>query len=1222
MVADVTETFYFKPESGGLLISPADTTPVPPGDARPDDLDVAVALDRVQACTTLTIRHVRSAWAGLRTSVPDDLPVIGEAPGTPGFFWAAALGGCGIQMAPAAGRLAAELATGACDHDRYLALGIDVSELVPGRCFSGGQLYDPGSNAEVRAEARQAGWVAAQGDDTSGDVSGVRSDKPRDRATSPPQAGQAPSRPDSLAGHTVDYGGFRPVAQLIEEQADRHPERIAASYRDSSLTYRELDGLANGLAATAAGRGVAKGDRVAVLLASSLELPVTHVAMMKLGAVFVPLDPAWPGDRLRTTLRVLSPALILCSATGQVPPEYRGDCTVVACGDIRPTAQRPAVRLGPDDLIYGFFTSGTTGVPKCALNRQAGLANRLRFMTRYFGATGDEIVLQNSKPTVDSSLWQMFWPLTTGGRTVLPVQGDFLNLHSTVDAIAGHDVTCTDFVSSIFSALVDLVHTDEAARRKLASLRHIIVGGEEMNARAVRRFRATFSNVRVINGYGPTEASIGMVFHQVCDADGDVIPLGRPIDNCFVLVAGEDGSVLPRGVVGEIVIGGACVGAGYHADPAATARAFVRNEVPGRIPGDRLYASGDLGYLDDRGRLFFAGRKDDQVKVGGVRIELAEVELAARKCPGVRQAKALAALRGDRTSLALFAVADAGLTDSELRRHLRQLLPRNSMPRHCVVLPQLPLSEGGKVDAQALRALLDHRLDVAQRASADGGGRHAQVAELHHAVVPAGLPGVVLRAFRSALGEAAFNADADFVDAGGDSLQALQAVRDLAQACQVDLSVQDLVDHPTARRLAAAIEDRRAGGSAAQAETALMERDAVVIEGELIRAPDPAAPLRTVLVTGATGFVGSRLAYELLVRTDLRLCCLSRAGDDDAARRRVVTALAERGMWDTAFEDRVDGFAGDLGQPGLGLSAGNWRHLAQTCDLILHNGALVNFLYGYRAHRPANVTGTAAILRLAMDSRPVPLHYVSTLAAVQQEAAGRPGKLGEDVDPVQVRLPRTGYGRSKLVAERYLAAARQRGAVVTVLRLGEVLPSQERTHPNHRAVTHLLLSAIHQLGTFPDVSIRSDYTPVDYAAARVVAAVTDRAAWGSTLHVFRPGSGCFAEMLALAGAPVRRVSCADFLAQLHAAAGPGAPDLSRLAALLPGPDFGDEVAARQALAGLLSDNPAQFRKDACRVLEQRWQLADGDLPAAVRAYLAYLNRRDAVSAAYQRIGRA
>ncbi len=561
------------------------------------------------------------------------------------------------------------------------------------------------------------------------------------------------ARTDSLAGLPADYGEFRPVPRLIEDQADLTPGRTAVCYGGRELSYDQLDRLASGLAAAVAGTGTGRGDRVATSIVNSLEMPVAYLALMKLGAVFVPVDPGWPAERLATTLRVLSPRLILCLDPGQVPAEFGALAMPVAADRIAASPRRPAVPLGPAEECYGFFTSGTTGTPKCALNRHGGLANRLRFMTRWFGAAGGDVVLQNSKHTFDSSLWQLLWPLITGGRAVLPAAGEFLDLQHTIDTIAGHRVTATDFVSSIFNILVTMADRDEQARRKLASLRCLVVGSEEINARAVHRMRELLPGLAITNGYGPTETTIGMVFHPVSDADGDVIPLGRPIDNCYVAVLGPDRAVLPRGTIGEIAIGGACVGAGYHGNQAATGRVFIPNHLAGRIPGDLLYLSGDFGYLDEAGRLFFSGRKDFQVKIGGVRIELGEIEAAAQRCPGVSQAKALVAERDGVKSLALFAAGDgrptvpgrgepgpaladsalteSALTESVLREHLRRLLPRTSVPRHCVVLERMPLGEVGKIDWRALQAVLDRRLDAAggDTAGMNAAGRDAAGAD-------------------------------------------------------------------------------------------------------------------------------------------------------------------------------------------------------------------------------------------------------------------------------------------------------------------------------------------------------------------------------------------------------------------------------------------------------------------------------------------------------------
>ncbi|WP_214325666.1 non-ribosomal peptide synthetase [Nonomuraea sediminis] len=1001
--------------------------------------------------------------------------------------------------------------------------------------------------------------------------------------------------PTGFAGRAIGFGPFRPVSAMIEEQTDRSPERPAVTYDGRTLTYRQLDDLVNGLAATLAGHGVGKGDVVAALLVNSLELPVTYLALMKLGAAFVPLDPSWPRERIRDTLEVLPDGPILCAADDALPPDSRHRAVTVDLDGIVPTGRRPAVDLGPGDPVYGYFTSGTTGTPKCAMNLHGGLTNRFRFMTRYFAATGDDVVLQNSRHTSDSAIWQLFWPLTTGGRTVLPVQGEFLNLRHTIDLIAQYGITTADFVSSVFNALVAVVDGDETALGGLSTLRRLIVGSEAVNPPAVHRLMSLLPGLSVTNGYGPTEASIGMVFHRVSAADGDTIPLGRPIDNCYAVVVDDDLRPLPPGATGEIAIGGACLGAGYLGDPAATAKAFVRNPFPQRIPGDRLYLTGDLGHLDGAGLLFFSGRKDFQVKIHGVRIELGEIAAAAQRCPGVRQAEVLVGEQAGTKALALFASGN-GLTESALGAELRRTLPRTSLPRYFFLLPEMPLHDNGKVDRGRLQEILDGRLAE-------------DTALLAESVPTTSLADQVLRAMRSALGWPGLTASTHFAESGGDSIQALSAVHMITAETGVRVDVKDLYDHPTADDLTFLIERRRRDGAAIEEESVLMARDSALPEGEPIRPAPRPERLRTVLVTGATGFVGSRLVHELLDRTDLRVACLARAAGDQAATERVVAALTERGLWERRFADRLDGYAGDLALPGLGLDTRTWEHLARTCDLVLHNGAMVNFLFDYRAHRQVNVRGTIELVRLAMAYRPVPVHYVSTLAAIQEEALHRGERLAEDCDPSLARTPAGGYSRSKWVAERYLAEARNRGALVTVLRLGEIMPSADNGYPNPVAFTHLLLSAFLRLGVRPDVATRSDYTPVDYVASRVAAAVSDTGVWGRTLHVFRSESVSLDDVLARAGVPIAPIPCGDFVSLVRETGrATGDRELTTLASLLPAVQ--DEGELRRAFGSLLTDNPALFRKDECHRLEQRWRLDEGTLDGPIAAYHARLASRN------------
>ncbi|HST64809.1 MAG TPA: amino acid adenylation domain-containing protein, partial [Mycobacteriales bacterium] len=979
-----------------------------------------------------------------------------------------------------------------------------------------------------------------------------------------------------LAGERVDHGPFRSLAALVEARVDEDSERPAVVHAGSTLTYGRLDRLANAFAAELAAEGVGAGDVVPLLLGNSLELPVSCLALLKLGAAFVPLDPQWPELRLTAALEVLRPPVTVTA--GEPVPVGRALTVRVASLVEEPT--RPGVEIGPDDLAYGVFTSGTTGTPRCALNTHGGLVNRLHFMTRWFGTPpeGGEVVLQNSKHTFDSAVWQLFWPLTTGGRTVVPATGDFLDLQQTVETLALHGVTVTDFVPTTFNLLVGRLARDPQALSRVSALRHLVVGGEEISPRQVHRLRALLPGLRVSNAYGPSETTIGMVFHPVAAEDGDDVPLGRPIDNCAAVVVDDALRPLPMGAVGEIAIGGACVGAGYLRAPESTAAKFVPNPFA-EVGGDRLYRSGDLGWYDPAGRLHFAGRTDFQAKVGGVRVELGEIQAAAQSHPGVRQALVLVAGTDAAQGLAVFAAADDELTEQDLRDHLRSLLPRTSLPRHVVLLPELPLADSAKVDRSVLVDLLEVRLAQAATIGADAGPTDADG---------------VLSAFRLALADPALAADADFLAAGGDSLRAVSLVGALRASLGVDVGVQDLLEHPTAEAMIGFIERQRTETDVPPDVQAAMDADTLApLPVPLLPAAERAAPER-VLLTGATGFVGAQLAYELLTGTGADVLCLVRAFDDQDARDRLVATLAVRGLWRDEWSGRLVAVAGGLDQPGLGLDREAWDRLAEA-DAILHCGARVNFLYDYRAHRGPNVLATDALLRLAQQGRPAPLVHLSTLGVLDRDAALHDEPTPEDVDLERIVPPESGYSQSKWVAERRLTRARGAGATLTMLRLGEVMPATGGA-ANPRALTHLLLTAFARLGACPDIQLWTDYTPVDWAAKVCVAALSDPAARGRDLHVFHPKPVSLTDVLPQAGIALDRLPVAEFRRRVEAGTG---PELHTLAGLLRGlPDDG--------LDRLVVDNPRLFLADAGVRLAEQAGLPPADLGPAMRGYVQWL----------------
>lgn len=966
-------------------------------------------------------------------------------------------------------------------------------------------------------------------------------------------------------GRRVPYPTGRTTIHLFEDHARDHPDRPALRWADACLTYGELDALAARWAGVLRARGVERGDFVPLVTAGGPELPVMMLASMKVGAPFVPIDDAWPRQRLHESLRRLRPRVVVRTGPG---PEA-GDTSigldgldvVRVAGTAPPdgAAAVPEAVATVDDLAYGFFTSGSTGAPKCALNRHLGLLNRFLSMTRRFGAQRD-VVLQNSRHVFDSSLWQLLWPLTKGSQVVLPDRAGILDLPRTVEEMARYGVTATDFVPSVFNILVELLTSDPGLRGRLTSLRHLLIGGEEIDPGAVRAFRAMFPRVTLTNTFGPTEASIGSVFHEIQDQDGSAVPIGRPIDNTCAILLDERGRLVEPGTIGEIYLGGDCLGTGYLGDARRTAAAFVPNPFA-EIPGTRLYRTGDLAWQRDDGALMFVGRRDQQIKLNGALIDLLEVETAVAGHPAVHQAKTVVHGHGDLKTLACCYVAEAPVSARELAAHCGDLLPAHAVPRVFLPVARVPLTGNGKTDRMALKREVAARLSTKRQETAAGRGprlteRQHELARLWAQLLPslpAGLP----------------RPDSGFHELGGTSLTLQRLAGLIQRSTGLRLPLKSLAAAGTLAEQAALLMPGGTGAARAL-DSAADQQMRADIERAAAVPPAPGHPPshapRHALLTGATGFLGVHLLAELLERTEAVVHCLVRARDQGEARLRLDRVLAEHGL--DLDAGRIVPVPGDLARPRLGLAAEAWEGLAERTDSIVHAGALVNLVLGYSGLRAPNVLGTAEVLRLAVTGRPKRLHHVSTLGVIPEGA----GPLLEEHRPLQA--PRGGYGRSKWAAEQILAAARGRGIPSTVFRLGEVMAHSRTGRGNPRSVLELLLRACVRLRLRVATDAVTDWTPVDQAASALVEAVrTGRD--NDSFHVLRPGAVRIDRLLALLHErlPLRETDYRTFHAQTTEGAAHGAAELAALRSLLPDPEtVGPGV---DALAGLFGDGGRQ-----------------------------------------------
>lgn len=870
------------------------------------------------------------------------------------------------------------------------------------------------------------------------------------------------------------------VAALFEQQVAKNPLAVAAVCENNILTYEQLNKDANKIANYLKKNGLQPENFVAVYSDRSIDFATIILAILKLGAAYVPVDIAAPVENIQYILNDINPAYILADKAlyqkNIQSAALQQGTKCIFLNDLlqaihnESDANLEAVHTSTSESIaYAMYTSGTTGKPKGIAIPQRGII-RLVKNTNYINITEKDRIGNAASVSFDATTFEIWGALLNGASFVVASQSTLLDPLKFAAFLKEQSISILFLTVSLFHQYVSILPD------MFSSLNYLLVGGDVLNPKKIKNLLKESKNVpaHLLNVYGPTENTTFSTAYNISEIINTdmAIPIGKPIANTTAYILDRNLNPVPIGIPGELHVGGDGVANCYINNPEKTKEKFIDNCFNEK---HKLYKTGDIVKWLPDGNIDYIGRTDNQIKIRGFRVELDTVQMCLSQHAKVDECFLTLCNDNDRGKYLVAYVVlrnNAATNHTELRNFLTKHLPTYMIPHFFVMLEQLPLTINGKIDRKALPLPSADRISLQENYMPPKTLVEEKLIEI----------------WSSLFSNLTIGVADDFFHLGGDSLLLTKFILELQASFDFDLSLHGFLENPTISYVAEQISGNVDQKPIAKTEN-LMLRDLKAISLLNIAKDVPLSEtIKCVLLTGVTGFLGAHVLSDLYQLPKMKIYCLVRAENLEAARKRLKVIL-QKYQLRVDLAERIILLPGNLDKPQLGLSDEVFASLAGKLDAIFHVGANVHHLYSYETLREANVLGTVELIKLASAKKMKHFYYVSTLSAkLQIEEINLAKSINEaDVASVINLIP-DGYNQTKWVAEQLLAYAQQHFQLpLKIYRPGWIL-GQSTTGIISEEKNHLLLllKGCIQTGFAPLWNMCLNILPVDFLSNFIV----------------------------------------------------------------------------------------------------------------------------------------